>query len=204
MLKLAEFIENLGLGDNNSIVLSEHPEVFFMLSQFEEFKNVKKFNLLEFPIYNVSRETGEIMNMGDVENLGESYKVETTQTRLINDENEDGFAEEIDIYSIDLTPHLYNPDLLKSNFIDWKIGIDKYPTFFNPADFSSYDAITIAYSLTNIMDMEKLTRDEAKEVVKNRIIKKITNLIDSDTTTIKGFRKAMVRCSTRSFKKIEK
>lgn len=196
---LSEYIEDLGL-ENNICVLTQHPELFFKLSLFEEFKNVKKFNLLESPDYQYN-ENGEVVQKGNEDNLGESFKNSTAHPRLIHPEGE--FNDEIDIYSIELTPVVYDPSVFKENFTECKIGIDKYPTIYSSKDFSTFDYIRVGYSLSNIMEFENLTREEAKEVVKGRIIRKISNLIDSDEATIRGTRRIMVRCSHRSYKQKE-
>lgn len=181
------------LGPN--VLLNE--EVQKHLLTFEEFKNVKKINVLQFPSYFVNKETGKFANY-DEDNLGDksNYRIALTQTRAISP-GEFEFAEEIDIYSIDLTPPMY--DLTKLSTINLGPGVWIMPTTYNSVDFTPLKEIRVVFSPEGLQDiMFDKTKEEVDKILEERILKNVKEALYSKEPNVPAHRKILIRASERS------
>ena len=197
MATLKSFIESLNLGDE-PINLASAPEIFRLaLLGLDEFKGVKQINPIDIPIFRINSDTGELMKSFDNENyLG--GKVSTESVVTVNCREGIEFNETVDIYSILLSPKVYNklPETTEE-----KIGVHRYPKEYGQKIF--FDYITIGYSIDNVASNEGLSVDEAKAVLKERILRKVSDALDLDESNLPFTRDVIIRCSSRSIKQKE-
>lgn len=162
---------------------------------FDDFKNVKKINILSLPIYRADTKTGDpFESLADSDFLGGTWRPVQTQTYLYDPKNDKiEFNEIVDIYIISLTPKMYSCDKLG-------YGVWYYPTTYYPNDFSSLNKIEINFSIEEIKELKNMNDEEAKTEAKRVILKQVSELIDSGQSNLPCEQKILIRCSPRSIK----
>lgn len=201
--KLTEFIQEIKRSVNKGLdydifnlqilmqYLKNNPDV---LKQFDEFKNVKKINFVDTPIFAADHKTEEPV-AADENYLGGPTKPILVETVLLSDST-DLLNEVVDLYSID-SVSFYNPDFAK----DLPCGVWQHPTKYNPINFAPNRKIEVIFSLDSIAGERGITKEEAKAQAKKIILKQVSDLIDSEETNVFVPKRIIVRCSPRSIKK---
>lgn len=201
--KLVEYIDeikkDLSKGLNSEFLtipfvmaqLKLNPDI---LKQFDEFKNVKRINFVELPIFSADINTEEPINL-DGTYLGGPTK-EIFVQNLVFGNRVDLLNEVVDIYSID-TIDSYDSEANKN----LTFGVWQHPIKYNPINFSSYSKIEVIYSLENIVGEKEISKDEAKKLAKQIILKQVSDLIDSEEVNVFRPKSILLRCSPRSIKK---
>lgn len=193
--KLQKFLETIVPQDDPQISL--HGEVLGhlieVLPTFDEFKDVKKINILPMPNYAVKKGTN-IPLINDKDYLGENYDVETALTFKLAD-GICNLNEEIDIISISMTPAVYDP-----NSSNNEIGVRRINLLYNPKSFTPTEKIEIVWSKEMEQDNQVVTNSD--EPLKDRLIRLFEEALDGkhNLPTKRGI---MVRISPRSFKQKE-
>lgn len=205
--KLIEYLETIHVDEFmiptlTSKELSEEAVQKKLLS-LEEFKNVKKINVLPYPVYEGNKETGEPIEL-DKTNLGDKSKTTKYQvpTYHYDPGKDSGFelAEEIDVYSITLSPKQYDPKETSAENLG--VGVWVMPTLYHPATFEPYKEIKIVFSPEKVMSMLMLkSQEEADKEVKERILKSLEKAIDEGLKENVPFKRTIFfRMSERSFR----
>lgn len=199
MQTLAEFIKEVR-GNDEYVpdgLWKKHTDT---LLTFPEFRNVKKINIVDMPIF---RTVNGAPLTEKTEYLGGGTGVACVEERKMGD---DIFTEEIDIFDVHLSPVLYNCNGPEINANE--CGVWASPTLYNPINFSPRKKIEIVYSLADIqenlielVEMTLQTREKkAKEIAKKIILDKVAHYIDTGETNWPELRSVLIRCSSRSFK----
>lgn len=177
------------------------------LLTLDEFKNVKKINVLKAPSYLGDKDTLLPLNL-DEDNLGD-----TTNSKFIlipnylyspDETNDIEFNEEMDIYAIELTPPIYDPNFLTS--LKLGPGVWKMPLIYNPENFLPVSEIRIIYSVEGLQDiLFDKNPEEVKDILKERIMNKVEEMLTSySKPNVPVKRKVIFRVSPRSIKTKEK
>lgn len=192
MEKLFEFIKrnipegetNLR-GDNLRNVLDE-------LLKFEEFKNVKKVNVVDYPIY-IAKKGSQKPIKTENDYFGGETDTVNTYCRKILDDMVNPFNEEIDIFSLELTLPMI--DAAEIEKIRKSYGVWRIPTIYDPLTFNPINSIIVNWSPEvpeNIGISEKDFREN--------LINKFIEMLDGKPN-IPMKRGIIIRCSPRSFEK---
>jgi hypothetical protein len=208
--RLIKYLESIEVGVDGMNMATLGPEELknemiqkFLLS-FDEFKNVKKINALEAPSYLVDTKTGAPIEK-DESNLGDKNKVKSYAVpSFIYNPNRDlyfEFNEEIDLYSISLSPKIYNPEELTS--FNLGVGTWVMPTMYDPANFTPLREIKVVFSPEAIQDILGLkNKEDGDKEVKKRLLKSFEDAIDNGLVeNVPYSRNIMFRMSERSIKK---
>lgn len=170
---------------------------------FDEFKNVKKINVLKAPSYLGDIKTGAPIEQ-DETNLGDRSKTKVYQA-LSFKYSPDGeynfeFNEEIDLYCITLSPKMYDPKELDI----FKLGVGTWvmPAMYNPTTFIPLREIKVVFSPEAIQDIFGLKNDEeTNKEVKSRLLKSFEDAIDNGfKENVPYSRGVIFRVSSRSVK----
>ncbi len=169
----------------------------------DEFKNVKKINILPIPMFLVNPITKEPIWLDENYLGGKTERIE-----VINIKYNDNivFNDEIDLFSIKLSLPIYD------DISNLDCGVWQTPLCYNPNDFTPYNIIKIKYSIEGIKDAKawtisdfkdigKFTTEDARAKIKKTILKQVEDLIDSGNINIPAKRDLIIRCSPRSIKK---
>lgn len=212
LIKYLESLETKGEVDDffNPIVLGpeilENEEVQKFLLTLDEFKGVKKINILKAPMYLGDAETGIPTELLD-DYIGQTSKTKsfTVPTRAYDPEKEEGFKfpEEIDLYTISLSPRVYDPK--KTSAENLGPGVWIMPTLYSPNNFEPYKEIKIVFSPEKIQDVIANKEDKSlEEEIKNRIIKNVEKAFNEGLKENVPYKRVVLfRASDRSFKKNE-
>lgn len=169
----------------------------------EEFKNVKKINVLRMPAILVDKDTGIPLHTDD-ENLGNTsnakqYVLPNYMYRPYNEENKLELAEEIDLYSIDLTPAIYDPKVLSIAALG--PGVWTMPLIYSPENFQPLREIKVIYSPESLQDiLFDKKPEEVEEILKERILNKVKEALNNWKPNVPETRGIMFRCTERSIK----
>lgn len=192
--------------ENSAILSYEHlstPIVQKMLLNFKEFEGVKKINVLKSPSFMADKKTRKPLEF-DEDNLGETSntKAETAVSYKYNyEELQNNFNEEIDIFSISLTPKTYKPEELTASALG--CGVWTMPLIYNPESFTPYREIKIVFSPEGMQDNLALEQSsEVEKMLKERILKQVSDALDSYLeVNVPSHRGIIFRLSSRSIKK---
>ena len=203
--KLQKFLENCLGGYTQSSSFSDDltmpisGEVLTLMKDklltFDEFKGVKKINILPLPIYLVKKGTHTPLTE-DKNYLGEDTDTVTTETYKLGD-GESNFGEEIDLLSICLSPKMYDPKDLNNN----EIGVRRIPLLYDKESFTPKEKIEIVWSKEAAQDSNAFgtLKDEG---FKERLMRLFEEALDGKHD-IPAKRGIMVRISPRSLKQKE-
>jgi hypothetical protein len=176
------------------------------LLSLEDFKNVKKINVLKMPTILVDKDTDMPLNI-DPDNLGDTtnskvHLVPTYNYRPhFSKEEEDKleFAEEMDLYSIDLGPAIYDPKQLST--VSLGPGVWKMPTVYHPEQFVPLNEIKVIYSAEGLQDiLFDKTKEEVDQILEERIIKQVRDALKNGKINVPETRCILIRATKRSFK----
>ena len=209
--KLLEYLETFHVDEFmmstlSSKELSEEIVQKTLLS-FDEFKNVKKINVLPYPVYEGDKKTGIPVQL-DKTNLGDKTKTKPYQvpTYHYDPERDRDFelAEEIDVYAITLSGKQYDPLELTGEKLG--VGVWVMPTLYHTMTFEPYKEIKVVFSPEKVMSMLMLkNQEEAEKEMKERILKSVENAINEGLKENVPFKRTILfRMSERSFKVKEK
>jgi hypothetical protein len=170
-----------------------------MLLTFDEFKGVKKINILKLPSYYGDIKTGKPFE-NDETSLGGKSKTYQVETVRYNPELTE-LNEEIDLYSISLTSKIYNPQDLSATGLG--IGTWVMPTMYSPVDFTPLREMKIVFSPELFMDMlVDKTAEEVEKEMKYRILKSVEDALDGGLKENVPYELGLIfRLSSRSIKK---
>jgi hypothetical protein len=170
-----------------------------MLLTFDEFKGVKKINILKFPSYYGDIKTGKPFE-NDETSLGGKSKTYQVETVRYNPELTE-LNEEIDLYSISLTSKIYNPQDLSATSLG--IGTWVMPIMYSPIDFTPLREMKIVFSPELFMDMlVDKTAEEVEKEMKYRILKSVEDALDGGLKENVPYELGLIfRLSSRSIKK---
>jgi hypothetical protein len=170
-----------------------------MLLTFDEFKGVKKINILKLPSYYGDIKTGKPFE-NDETSLGGKSKTYQVETVRYNPELTE-LNEEIDLYSISLTSKIYNPqDLLATSL---GIGTWVMPIMYSPINFTPLREMKIVFSPEMFMDMlVDKTAEEVEKEMRSRILKSVEDALDGGLKENVPYELGLIfRLSSRSIKK---
>jgi hypothetical protein len=172
------------------------------LLTLEDFNGVKKINVLKAPVYMGHKETLLPLDL-DESNLGDTSdaKMVSLPNYLYSPgETDIEFAEEIDIYSIDLTPAIYDPTVLTR--LKLGPGVWKMPPYYSPETFVPINEIRIIYSAEGLQDiLIDKTPEEVQQILKDRIMNQVEKMLTtSSAPNVPAMRKIIFRMSPRSIK----
>jgi hypothetical protein len=170
-----------------------------MLLTFDEFKGVKKINILKFPSYYGDIKTGKPFE-NDETSLGGKSKTYQVETVRYNPELTE-LNEEIDLYSISLTSKIYNPQDLSATSLG--IGTWVMPIMYSPIDFTPLREMKIVFSPELFMDMlVDKTAEEVEKEMRSRILKSVEDALDGGLKENVPYELGLIfRLSSRSIKK---
>jgi hypothetical protein len=170
-----------------------------MLLTFDEFKGVKKINILKLPSYCGDIKTGKPFE-NDETSLGGKSKTYQVETVRYNPELTE-LNEEIDLYSISLTSKIYNPQDLSATSLG--IGTWVMPIMYSPIDFTPLREMKIVFSPELFMDMlVDKTAEEVEKEMKYRILKSVEDALDGGLKENVPYELGLIfRLSSRSIKK---
>ena len=172
-----------------------------MLLTFDEFRGVKKINILKLPSYYGDIKTGKPFE-NDETSLGGKSKTKSYQVETIRYDSElTELNEEIDLYSISLTTKIYNPqDLLATSL---GIGTWVMPVMYSPVDFTPLREMKIVFSPELFMDMlVGKTAEEVEKEMKYRILKSVKEALDDGLKENVPYELGLIfKLSSRSIKK---
>jgi hypothetical protein len=170
-----------------------------MLLTFDEFKGVKKINILKLPSYYGDIKTGKPFE-NDETSLGGKSKTYQVETVRYNPELTE-LNEEIDLHSISLTSKIYNPQDLSATGLG--IGTWVMPTMYSPVDFTPLREMKIVFSPELFMDMlVDKTAEEVEKEMKYRILKSVEDALDGGLKENVPYELGLIfRLSSRSIKK---
>jgi len=172
-----------------------------MLLTFDEFKGVKKINILKLPSYYGDIKTGKPFE-NDETSLGGKSKTKSYQVETINYNPElTELNEEIDLYSISLTNKIYNPQDLSATSLG--IGTWVMPVMYSPIDFTPLREMKIVFSPELFMDMlVDKTAEEIEKEMKDRILKSVEEALDGGLKENVPYELGLIfKLSSRSIKK---
>lgn len=196
--KLQTYLDSI-IGENdaeNTLKNELLSEIKDILLTFEEFKNVKKINILPMPTYLAKKGSYIPTSIDDTYLGGETDTIHSVCYKLID--GECTLNEEIDLYSIWLTPVLYEQNDL--NYVRNKIGVYRTPLIYDPNTFTPTEQISITWSTAGIKDsLGHLTPVEQEVEVRRRLMKMFEDALDGKCDLPKR-RGVIVRISPRSFK----
>jgi hypothetical protein len=210
--KLVKYLESIEVDSMSMATLGpeelQNEMVQKFLLCFDEFKNVKKINVLKAPVYLGDTKTGAPIEQ-DEDNLGDKSKTKKYQVVSFNyDPNRESnieFNEEIDLYCITLSIKIYDPEEL--NIFKLGVGTWVMPSLYNPVDFTPLKEVRVIFSPEAIQDIFSLenNKDVEKEV-KKRLMKSFEDAIDNGLKENVPYRRTVLfRVSNRSVKEtIEK
>jgi hypothetical protein len=176
------------------------------LLSLEDFKDVKKINVLKMPTILVDKDTDMPLNT-DPDNLGDTTNSKMQLIPTYNyrpsvsdrEENKLEFAEEIDLYSIDLGPAIYDPKQLTT--ISLGPGVWKMPMIYHPDQFVPINEIKIIYSAEGLQDiLFDKTKEEIDQILEERIIKQVRETLKGGKINVPEKRSILIRATKRSFK----
>lgn len=204
--KLVKYLESIEIDSMSIATLGpeelQNEMIKKFLLCFDEFKNVKKINALKLPTYLGDVNTGAPIDQ-DEGNLGDKSKTKSyIVPSFVYNPNRDSnveFNEEIDLYSISLSPKVYDPRELDS----FSLGIGTWvmPTMYHPSDFTPLNEIKVVFSPEGIQDILDLKEGGEKEI-KKRLMKSFENAIDNGlVANVPYSRNILFRMSERSIKK---
>ena len=170
-----------------------------MLLTFDEFKGVKKINILKLPSYYGDIKTGKPFE-NDETSLGGKSKTYQVETVRYNPKLTE-LNEEIDLYSISLTSKIYNPQDLSATSLG--IGTWVMPIMYSPVDFTPLREMKIVFSPELFMDMlVDKTAEEVEKEMKYRILKSVEDALDGGLKENVPYELGLIfRLSSRSIKK---
>ena len=170
-----------------------------MLLTFDEFKGVKKINILKLPSYYGDIKTGKPFE-NDETSLGGKSKTYQVETVRYNPELTE-LNEEIDLYSISLTSKIYNPQDLSATSLG--IGTWVMPIMHSPIDFTPLREMKIVFSPEMFMDMlVDKTAEEVEKEMRSRILKSVEDALDGGLKENVPYELGLIfRLSSRSIKK---
>lgn len=186
--------------------LLEKDLIIDYLLSLEDFKNVKKINVVKAPMIIVDKDTEMPLNI-DPNNLGD-----TTNSKMCvvptyayrpnaseREENKLEFAEEMDLYSIDLGPSIYDPKELST--VSLGPGVWKMPLVYEPDGFLPLNEIKVIYSPEGLQDiLFDKTKEEVDQILEERIIKQVREALKNGKINVPTKRTIMIRATKRSFK----
>jgi hypothetical protein len=210
--KLVKYLESIEVDSMSMATLGpeelQNEMVQKFLLCFDEFKNVKKINVLKLPMYLGDIKTGAPIEQ-DETNLGDKSKTKKYQAVSFNyDPNRESnieFNEEIDLYCITLSPKMYDPEEL--NIFKLGVGTWVMPSLYNPVDFTPLKEVRVIFSPEAIQDIFSLTnKEDVEKEVKKRLMKSFEDAIDNGLKENVPYRRTVLfRVSSRSVKEtIEK
>jgi len=176
------------------------------LFSLEDFKNVKKINIIKAPMIMVDKDTDMPLNI-DPDNLGDTtnskmYMLPTYNYRPDAKEREENkleFAEEMDLYSIDLGVPIYDPKQLST--VSLGPGVWKMPTVYHPEQFVPLNEIKVIYSAEGLQDiLFDKTKEEVDQILEERILKQVRETLKNGKINVPEIRGILIRCTKRSFK----
>lgn len=170
-----------------------------MLLTFDEFKGVKKINILKLPSYYGDIKTGKPFE-NDETSLGGKSKTYQVETVRYNPELTE-LNEEIDLYSISLTSKIYNPQDLSATSLG--IGTWVMPIIYSPINFTPLREMKIVFSPEMFMDMlVDKTAEEVEKEMRSRILKSVEDALDGGLKENVPYELGLIfRLSSRSIKK---
>lgn len=197
--KLQEYLESIVFENSDDIMEFNH-DVLSVISDellaFDEFKDVKKINILNMPIYKTKKGSNIPISNDDTYLGGETDTIHSVCYKL--NDGECTLNEEIDLYSISLTPVIYDPKDI--NDITNKIGVYRTPLLYDPKTFAPTERISITWSTVGIKDsLGHLTPEEQDIEIRRRLMKMFEDALDGKCGLPKR-RGVIVRISPRSFK----
>lgn len=213
--RLIKYLESLEIppseeGFYNPLTLGpevlENEDVQNFLLTLDEFKGVKKINILKAPVYLGDAETGIPTELLD-DYIGQASKSKSfsVPTRAYDPEKESGFKfpEEIDLYNISLSPRVYDPEKTNANALGPGVWI--MPTLYSPNTFEPYKEIKVVFSPERIQDViANKDNKSLEDEIKKRIIKTIEKAFDEGLKENVPYKRVVFfRASDRSFKKNE-
>jgi len=205
--KLLKYLESIEVDGVGKAILGPEELKNEMIKKFllcfDEFKSVKKINVLESPVYLVDIKTGDPIEQ-DETNLGDKSKVKSYQVQtFIYDPNKESnieFNEEIDLYSITLSSKIYDPLELTTS----RLGVGTWvtPILYSPSDFTPLREIRVIFSPEGIQDIFNLkNNEESEKEIKKRLVKNFEDAIDNGLKENMPYtRSVMFRLSNRSVK----
>lgn len=161
------------------------------IKKLDEFKNVKKINILQYSKYNVSTITGAPAIQEDY--LWETYKPEEVVSVKLGDIE---LSDEIDLFSMEVSAKIYVPHEAT------KCGVWVWPLVYNPFNFSPHRKIEIIFSCEQMQDIYSNDMDVDRDP-KNVILKRVAHALDKMEPNIPSYRNVIIRCSARSIKQKE-
>ena len=193
-MKLAKILENYKYVNGKGIIYGEDLEkTFNQLLKLPEFKDVKKINLIDLPIYMRYTDDNTIMRLGKGLYVDETRETvtESVKEHLINGNLM--FNEEIDIYSLQLGGEMYNPK--QTSILNLGEGIFLTPTIYNPLTFQPFREIKVIFSPESKEDeKERILR--IKNDFNDFVDKMVNNSLSNEEQLTN--RCVIIRCSERS------
>lgn len=177
------------------------------LLTLEDFKGVKKINVLKTPVYIGYKDT-MLPAKEDENNLGDNSNTQMVSLSnfLYSPGDSDGieFSEEMEIYSIDLTPAIYDPNMLSTSKLG--PGVWKMPPYYSPETFAPINEIRIIYSLEGLQDiLFDKKPEEVQKILKERIMNQVEKMLTTSMPpNVPSKRKIIFRMTPRSIKVKEK
>ena len=177
------------------------------LLTLEDFKGVKKINVLKAPVYIGYKDT-LLPASEDENNLGDNSNTQMVSLPSFlyrpGDSDDIEFSEEMDIYSIDLTPAIYDPEELRSSKLG--PGVWKMPPYYSPETFVPINEIRIIYSAEGLQDiLIDKTPEETQQILKERIMNQVEKMLTtSSAPNVPSIRRIIFRMTPRSIKVKEK
>lgn len=208
-MKLIDFYEGLSersgswfneIGLNASLLM-KHDEIKAELMKCDEFKNVKKINLLQMPTYIMLESTGE-PTYNNVDYIGQKTKAVHIPVYKVDEDTEFEFSEIVDLHTIINTPKIYDPNILEN----LECGVWKTPRVYNTDSFIPSQEIRVIFNPETIQDIICLENKTVEEIYKERIEPKVRELFLNREiiSNLPHRRGLLIRCSKRSIKIKEK
>lgn len=205
--KLVKYLESIEVDSMSMPTLGpeelQNEMVQKFLLCFDEFKNVKKINVLKLPVYLGDAKTGAPIEQ-DETNLGDKSKTKNYQAVSFNyDPNRESnieFNEEIDLYSITLSIRIYDPEEL--NIFKLGAGTWVMPSLYSPVDFTPLREVRVIFSPEAIQDIFSLeNKEDVEKEVKKRLMKSFEDALDNGLKENVPYRRTILfRTSSRSVK----
>jgi hypothetical protein len=205
--KLVKYLESIEVNSMSMTTLGpeelQNEMVQKFLLCFDEFKNVKKINVLKAPVYLGDINTGAPIEQ-DETNLGDKSKTKQYQAVSFSyDPNREfniEFNEEIDLYSITLSIRIYDPEEL--NIFKLGAGTWVMPSLYNPVDFTPLREVRVIFSPEAIQDIFSLkNKEDVEKEVKKRLMKSFEDALDNGLKENVPYRRTLLfRVSSISVK----
>lgn len=205
--KLVKYLESMEVDSMSMATLGpeelQNEMIQKFLLCFDEFKNVKKINVLKLPMYLGDAKTGAPIEQ-DETNLGDKSKTKQYQTLSFtydpNKEFNIEFNEEIDLYSITLSIKIYDPEEL--NIFKLGPGTWVMPSLYSPVDFTPLKEVRVIFSPEAIQDIFSLeNKEDVEKEVKKRLMKSFEDALDNGLKENVPYRRTLLfRVSSRSVK----